>query len=147
MYYNKSMYSKSPTVYYPSIYRTGIVSTYGAASQERLERRYSRKKDTKLSRKLARFQRRLARLERKGTTGLFGRRRARVIERLKLKIAAIERIQGMDPFSMTIDEEAALQAQVDMPESPPINIAVLAVLGVVAAGGIYLVVKQKKSKK
>jgi hypothetical protein len=147
MYSNRNIYQKSPTVYYPSIYRAGMVSAYGAASQERYERRYSRKKDAKLDRKLARFQKRLARLESKGTTGVFGRRRARVIERLKLKIAAIERIKGMDPFSMTIEDEAALQAQADMPENPPINIAILAVLGVAAAGGIYLVTKQKKSKK
>lgn len=138
-----SSYSFSPTVYVPSIYKAGTVG-YGA-SEERYLRRFSRKKERKLQRKLARFERRLAKLQ--GREGrIFQRMRDRRIARLTAKINAIRNVLNMDPFAMTIADEAAAQAALDMPEQDPVNLGLVIALGGVAVVGVVLLAK-KKSKK
>jgi preprotein translocase subunit SecA len=132
---------------YP-IVRKGMVITpqytgYGA-SVERYQKRFSRKSEQKLQRKLARFKKRLAKLENR-TWGIGKNIRARRIDRLQKKIQAIEMVLGMQPFDASLQAEAMAIANNEVKSSPmPL---ILGIAGALVIGGMVFYFVQKKGKK
>lgn len=122
---------------------TPVPTGYGA-SVERYQRRYSKKDEAKLMKKMAKYQDRIAKLEAK--TSRFGaKRRARTIIRLQKKVLAIQQVLGMQPFEANIsqqayDDQMAIAMQGD-------NSVLWWGLGLLAVGAVtFVVVKSSKGK-
>lgn len=120
---------------------TPVPTGYGA-SLERYQKRFSRKTEEKLQRKLARFQRRLARLESRDSW--FGRRiREWRIANLQKKIQAIEIILGMQPFEMNLTDQA-YNEQMAIAEQNEFNPMWLVAGGLLVGGMVFVIVQRRK---
>jgi len=129
---------------YPII-RKGMVVTpqhtgYGA-SVERYQKRFSKKDEEKLQKKLYKFRQQLDKLQAK-TSKLGANIRARKIARLEKKIQAIQALLGMQPFDASIQAEAqAIADDVTKPSPLPL---ILGISGALVVGAIvFYFVKQK----
>lgn len=125
---------------YPIIRKTNYSGVHYGASVERYQRRFSRKNEAKLQRKLSKFQNRLMKLQSK--TSRFGANiRARRIARLEKKIQAIQMVLGMQPFDASFSAEAMTIAEDTVNPSPlPVIIAVTFALG----AGAFIFTRMRK---
>lgn len=130
---------------YPIIRKGQIYSTvptgYGA-SVERYQKRFSKKDEEKLQKKLAKYQNDLAKLQAK--TSRFGAKiRAGRIAKLEKKIQAIQMVLGMQPFEGNLNQQAFDQQMMIAQESD-FNPLWLVLGAVVIGGGVFWYMKSKK---
>ena len=126
------------------IVRKGIIVTdLGAKSVEKYQKRFSRKKEAKLQKKLAKFQRKYDKLIAKGEPRLFKGRYNRKVQRLAMKIQAIEQVLGMQPFDQAFMDQAQAEALANMPSESAINPVLIGVGGLLVVGGLTLLLLKK----
>ena len=115
---------------------TPIHTGYGASVQ-RFQKRYSRKKESKLQKKYLKLRSRLERLQAKGRSNWRTRR-------LEKQVQALETVLGMQPFDASITSEAELMTVADQPDTTDPLLIAVAVLGLGVAG--FFIVKSMRKK-
>ena len=127
---------------YPIVRKGQMVSPvhtgYGASVQ-RFQKRYSRKKEARLQKKLAKLSNRLTKLTLKGRSNWRTRR-------LEKQVEALQAVLGMQPFDASIQSEAELMAIADQTDTTDPLLIGLAVIGFGVAG-FFVVKAVKKGKK
>lgn len=129
---------------YPIIRRgqiyTPIATGYGA-SVERLQRRYSKKDEAKLQKKLVKLSNRLTKLKLKGRSNWRTRR-------LEKQVQALQTVLGMQPFDASITSEAELVTIANQTDTTDPLLIAVAVLGFGIAGFFtYKAITGKKKGK
>lgn len=135
-----------PVVYKGHLNRTPPPIPVLGASVERYQKRFSKKNEQKLMKKLQRLQKRLNRLLSKGDRGLFKRARARKIERIQKKITAIETVLGMQPFQQSVEAEAMQQQMISQSGGTSVY-PILAIVGLLLLGVTATIIVSQNKKK
>ena len=129
-----------PVVRKGQIY-TPVPTGYGA-SVERYQKRFSKRDEAKLQKKLAKLQTTLSKLQAK-TSRLGAKARLRRMARIQKKISAIQTVLGMQPFEQNLTQQA-YDEQMMIAQQGDFNPLWLILGAVVISGVAFVVVKQKR---